>query len=279
MIIHDPTKCTDCGTCLAIRGGYCLSRDGPEIRIDRTVCNECGECMARCPSRAFSFEGYEPRRLDREARARPGAVEELLVGRRSTRHYTEEPVERATLLAIARIARHAPSMNHDIEAVLIDEPELLRAIDRRLLAFYRRMYRLLFRNPIIFGFIRLFADGMDIAKRKMEHSWSGGGILHNAPALVVLTGSRKIPLTELSAQFCLSAMILYAESLGLATCLMDSVKIGVNAVGALRRLLGIPRGHSVIGALHVGHPAHRVWNATPSISLPARFAGAQERAG
>jgi hypothetical protein len=59
---------------------------------------------------------------------------------------------------------------------------------------------------------------------------------------------------------------------------MDSVKIGVNAVGALRRLLGIPRGQSVIGALHVGHAAHRVWNTTPAISLPARFAGARERA-
>ncbi|OHD75234.1 MAG: hypothetical protein A2177_13655 [Spirochaetes bacterium RBG_13_68_11] len=120
---------------------------------------------------------------------------------------------------------------------------------------------------------------MDVTKRKMEHSWSGGGILYDAPALVVLTGSRKTPLTELSAQFCLSAMILYAESLGLATCLMDSVKIGVNAIGALRRLLGMPRGHSVLGALHVGHPAHRVCNATPSISLPVRFAGAQGRRG
>jgi len=143
MIIYDAAKCRDCGTCLTIRGGYCLTRDGSEVRIDRTVCNECGECMARCPSQAFSFQGFELRRLDRGAQARPGAIEELL-----------------------------------------------HAIDRRL-----------------------FTNGMDVTKRKMEHSWSGGGIL-------------------------------YAESLGLATCLMDSVKIGVNA--------------------------------TPSISLPVRFAGAHD---
>jgi nitroreductase/NAD-dependent dihydropyrimidine dehydrogenase PreA subunit len=276
MILFDSTKCRDCGTCLTIRGGYCLTRDGSEIRVDRTLCNECGECVSRCPAQAFSFQGHGTERLDRGARARPEALEELLAGRRSTRRYTEEPVDRAALLALARVARHAPSMNHEIEAVLVDDPELLREIDQRLTTFYRRMYGLLFRNPIVHGLIRLFANGMEVTKRKMEHSFADGGTLYNAPALVVLTGSRRTPMTELSAQFCLSNMILYAESLGLATCLMDSVKIGVNALGGLRKLLRIPRGHAVVGALHVGHPAYKVWNKAASVSLPVRCAPRRE---
>jgi nitroreductase len=273
MILFDGSKCTNCGTCLAVRGGYCLSRNADGICIDRVLCNECGECVARCPSQAFAYEGHRTQRCDRAACAQPAALEELLVGRRSTRHFTAEPVSRETLLSIARVARHAPSMNHAIEAVVIAEPGLLAAVDQALSAFYRRWYRIIFKNPVLFPFIRLFADGMDVTKRKMEHSFSGGGTLYNAPALVILTGSRKTPMTELSAQFCLSNMVIYAESLGLATCLMDSVKIGVNAMGPLARRLGIPRGHAVVGAMHIGHPRYRVWNKTASLSLPVRFAG------
>ncbi|MGA2976682.1 MAG: nitroreductase family protein [Spirochaetia bacterium] len=271
MIVHDGTKCRECGVCLAIREGHCLQKSGAEIRVDPLQCNECGECVARCPSQAFAFQGHPTQRLDPEARAKPKALVELLAGRRSTRRFTDAPVDRKTLLQLAVMARYAPSMNHDIEAVLIDDTEILRRIDKGLFAFYARMYRLLFKNPLVFGFIRLFADGMDVTKKKLEHSMREGRILYNAPALMLLTGKKRVPLTELSAQFQLSHMMLYAESLGLGTCLMDSVKIGVNASAALRRLLGIQPGHAVVGALHVGYPTYPVRNIMPALSLRVRI--------
>ena len=101
---------------------------------------------------------------------------------------------------------------------------------------------------------------------KWSIAWSVD-FLYGAPALIVLVGDTRTILTEESAQYHLASMLLYAHSLGLGTCLMDSAKIALRASPALRRRLGIPRGMRVRGAIVVGHPEERVLNLIEGLSL------------
>jgi len=62
-------------------------------------------------------------------------------------------------------------------------------------------------------------------------------------------------------------MHLYAASLGLGSCLMDSVRIAFRASGSLRTSFGIARGERVLGALLVGYPEERTLNLIEGLSL------------
>jgi nitroreductase len=245
---------------LRVREGYCLRKEPGGIVIDYRVCNECAQCVALCPSRAFSIDNCLPGRVDYGKVPSPESLLELFGKRRSTRDFSERRVERSLLETVVQAGRWAPTMNRDIEAIVIDDPAVVETLDRSALRFYTRMYRLLFGNAPVFWFISRFARTMDVVKIKLERSIAGGRIVYRAPALIALIGNERVPLTVISAQYHLYNMILYAECCGLGTCLMDSVKIAFSAHAGLRRLLGVPRGMTVVGALLLGYPRDKVLN-------------------
>lgn len=189
------------------------------------------------------------------------------MSRRSVRHFAKEKVDRETLGKLVAAARYAPTMNHHIRAIIVDDPEILVEFDRYERMFYGTWYRLFFKNKAIRAFERIFRDDIDVIRRKMEHSLGSVDFLYGAPALIVLVGDTRTILTEESAQYHLASMLLYAHSLGLGACLMDSAKIALRTSSALRRRLGIPRGMRVRGAIVVGHPEERLLNLIEGISL------------
>jgi nitroreductase len=192
---------------------------------------------------------------------------ELLMSRRSIRHFANEQIDRKTLGKIVASARYAPTMNRRIRAIIVDDPEILGEFDRYERSFYGMWYRLFFKNRAIRAFERIFNDDIDVIKRKMEHSLGGVDFLYGAPALIILVGDTRTILTAESAQYHLASMVLYAHSLGLGACLMDSAKIALRTSRALRRRLGIRKGMRVYGAIVVGHPEERVLNLIEGMSL------------
>jgi nitroreductase len=262
------------------RGGYCLTEEPEGIEIDASLCNECGECAALCPSKAFYLEGSTLRRIEEARLPGPESCLELLMSRRSIRHFDGRSVDRELLAKIVSAGRYAPTMNRRISAIVVDDPAIFAEFEGRERRFYSAMYRLFFRPQAARAFIRLFNDDIETIRRKLEHSLASPSFLYGAPALIILTGDTRTILTEESAQYHLFAMSLFAATLGLGSCLMDSARIALLRSRSLRRRLGIPRGRRVLGALVLGHPKERPlnlieglgldlgWNRCPGSALP-----------
>ncbi len=268
MVKIDNTRCVKCGICLSLRGDYCLNEgeDG-SIRIVYELCNLCTKCIAVCPSKAFSYDGIEPTKIYHDHIPHKDNLEELFKKRRSVRRFSDRRVDRETLAKIAEIAIYAPSMNRDIEAIIVDDKEIMKEIDWVAYKFYSTIYKIVFKNRILFNFIKLFSDGMDIAKKKLENSIKDGLIVYDAPAMIMLIGDKKEVLTETSAQYHLYNIILYCESIGLGTCLMDSIKIAVSAKKRLRRMLNLPKKLSILGGVLIGYPEEKIINKAEGMSM------------
>jgi NAD-dependent dihydropyrimidine dehydrogenase PreA subunit len=138
MIRFDNGKCLDCGVCLRYRGGYCLEKTDRGIAVDHAVCNDCGKCVALCPGQAFSLDGAQPVRIAAPLDVTGDDFMDLLRRRRSIRHFLAKKGPRELLGQIAEAAGYAPTMNKAIEAVVIDDSELIGFIDKIALRFITR---------------------------------------------------------------------------------------------------------------------------------------------
>ena len=268
MITIDNNRCTACATCLDLREGYCLTGPVQAIEIVHELCNECLLCVAVCPAQAFTVEGFAPTRVDRDVIPGRAAMRELLLHRRSVRCFKEGPLDRDLVEEVVSMGRYAPSMNHAIEILAIDDPEMLARIDAAAYGFYKKIYRWLFKPRLTYTFINIFRDDLHLARKKLEGTINDGRVLYPAPVLLIAMGDSRIPVTADSGHYILSTIMLYAESLGLASCLMDSVKTALKVNRRLAREIGVPKRWIVIGALHLGYPASKVVNKLEGLSMP-----------
>ena len=130
----DPARCVGCG---------CGARECPQylLRIeekkcvvsdeDMARCHGCGHCLAVCPAGALVLDGIReplpdciPLRMTAEGRA------QLFQGRRSIRHYRQDPVPREVLEICLDMARYAPTGGNtqQVEWICADSPQVLRGV-------------------------------------------------------------------------------------------------------------------------------------------------------
>jgi len=112
-----------------------------------------------------------------------------------------------------------------------------------------------------------------VIRRKMELDLTirGRVVKPGTPALILLEGSRRVPVTESSAHYMLANMILKAEVLGLGSCLMDSLLLTFRTSRRLRKTLGIRE--DVLGVLSLGYPGEKILNIPRGYSSAVRWNG------
>lgn len=151
----------------------------------------------------------------------PGIID-VLLSRRSIRHYTAEPVDRETLILLLKAAMSAPTAcnSQPWEFIVVTEPEALAQIRGKFLA-----------------------------------------ARYNAPAAIVVCGNVGIANNSVARfhweQDCSAAtenILIAAAGLGLG-----AVWIGVhplpNKIKSLSEILGIPESVIPLSIVYVGHPA------------------------
>jgi len=276
MITVDRTICSRCGTCVERFRGYCVtSKDGyPEF--DPELCNLCRKCASLCPSRAIFVNGIRPSRIEGPHGVTPDNLAEFLRRRRSIKIFDNKAIPRPLVSRIAESANWAPNQNKNIAALIIDDPAIISEIDLKAMDFVKKMDRLLFSfKPLTFLF-GLFAKRLDVIKKKMDYDLkvTGHVVKKNAAAVIILTGDPRVPVTSESAPFLLANMILTAESLGIGSCLMDSLKHTLNTGRKLRQKLRL--SGRVLGVLLLGYPAEKILNVPDGYAVDVRWNADQE---
>ena len=260
-IAVDTERCTKCGTCLSLYDGYCMSDvDGYPV-IDTEICNLCQKCVAVCPSLAITVNGARAEQItDGTPVVSPEQLERFLERRRTTKRFGDRPIERSVLARIAGAATYAPNQNKNIDLRIVDDQRFLRLLDECAMRWARRLYRVLFGFRPLTRFFGLFSSGLPQIRKKMERDlYREKRILkEGTQAVIILTGRRRVPVTQESAHYLAATIMLMAESLGVGTCLMDSLARVLGSNRGLRRTLGIRADVLVVMAL--GYSAEGVVN-------------------
>ncbi len=272
MVIVDTETCGGCGLCVEICHESCMALVGGKTTVNDALCSTCTQCIAICPRRALSWEGVPPVAYDRDRLPTPEQIDELLRERRTIRRFKPERLERALLEEIVSYGIYAPTNNYDLRALVIDDPEILFACERAVLRFTRIVYRLFFKPKIVFNLIRLVTPAMTATdKVKMEEALKAGEDFPLPPAVVLITGDRRVALSVDSAQYALYNMILYAQSKGIGSRLRGTWQIMVDRNRGARKLLGLRKHEHMLGGLELGYPAVKFANKVQGKALPVRW--------
>ena len=120
-------------------------------------------------------------------------------------------------------------------------------------------------NPVKRFFLSLFVDrrlgspGLRGFLKSFMDSWRDGRdvLFHEAPLLVFVHTGPEASTPKDDCCIALHQMTLYAERLGLGSCLLGTAEAALARTRALNDLIGVPRARRVMAAACFGYPAVR----------------------
>jgi NAD-dependent dihydropyrimidine dehydrogenase PreA subunit/nitroreductase len=279
MIRIDQGKCTACGLCVKICHEYCLHLEDDQLVLDPVYCSTCTQCVAVCPEQAITWGHHPPEKFDRSLYPTPEQVAELFRQRRTNRNYTRKPVERQLLEEIAGYAVYAPTHNFDLRVRIIDDKALIGLVDTLIYRSCKRMNFWIYRTGIPYSLAKMnrsWEFEMLKAKPKIEHAVERKSGFKSTPtAMILVTGSKSIPLSKESAQYALYNMDLYAQSKGLASRNLVGNQGLLNRSREFRKAAGIGKHERIYGTMTLGHPAVKFRNKVTGKHLPVHWNGSR----
>ncbi len=208
LISVDAEKCTHCGSCLEecpfrlleMKTGDSLpTLIEIEVRPAEQRCINCGHCMAVCPAGALTLNGSshgivgspgvqspeECQQIRPELNVSKEQMNQLLMGRRTHRSYTDKPIPRETIEEIINVARYAPS-GHNSQLpqwLVISDKEEMRRIGQTVIDFMKANEDPNPEHPYPWDYYGTDSD-------RLIDLWENGvdSIFRGAPHLVILYG-------------------------------------------------------------------------------------------
>jgi len=274
MIRIDEKKCNLCGLCVKdCVSGVFRMRDGRPLPLHPELCNSCSHCLAVCARGAILHEGLRgdiPGRVQRRL-LQPRAYREIVLSRRSVRHYSQEPVSREVLEEILDVARFSPTASNiqNVHYTAVTDRALLQEVSARIFGlgekinrvFTRRPVRVLTRTLQNVGFVKTlerYARGWDFYREQVA---AGRDLLfHGAPVLLVISAPSGQNLARDNCLIAATNIANYAHALGLGTCFIGLLVAAMQFDRTLYGRFRLPALRRVHAALTLGHPAIRHGN-------------------
>jgi len=277
MITVDRKECSLCELCaeLCHEGCITMTENGPQF--DAEVCSTCTQCIAACPTRALSWAGAWPAAFRRDRLPSPEQLDELFRERRSIRRFKGRKIDRSLMEEIAQYGICAPTNAFDLRVILVDDENLIAALDQVMLGYCRRVHWLMFRLKVGYLLASWLGYGRELrkARPKLEAALRRGHSFHSLPtALAFVVGPRQVPLSEASAQFVLANMMYYAQVRGVGTCLWGNGPVFIDRHRGSRRRLGIRTQERIFGAMYLGYPAIQFSNKVTGKRIAISWNGA-----
>jgi nitroreductase/Pyruvate/2-oxoacid:ferredoxin oxidoreductase delta subunit len=260
----DREKCTACGLCARVCGLDVIVRNGdgyPLVNQD-AYCHACGHCVAICPQNALAIQGIADNAFAHvsDSAIPPADMKVLLHTKRSCREFKDRPVERAVIEDLIGVARMAPtSINCQERAFIVVTDRAKIAELRTALAKHIRsmlsLVKLAASRPAALFLPSESQSHMHHLRADFEvalhHTDDGDDyIFHNAPCLIFFTGVGIDPSGRDHALGAQHYLMLYAETLGLGTCINGYAQ---SAPKLMAKYLDVPKQHTIYGAIVLGY--------------------------
>jgi nitroreductase/NAD-dependent dihydropyrimidine dehydrogenase PreA subunit len=279
LITLDHSQCKKDGLCTTVCPQRIFVQQEkltiPEL-VNTDRCIACGQCVAICRQSAIShaeFSSTAIQAIQFEKMPTTEQVITLLKTRRSIRTFRDKPLEEDTIEKIIDGARVAPSGHNSqsTEYLVVQDRALLNQVSATVIEYMkfeiRRFENPLFRTFALLADRELAESGLHEIpgfKRIIRLFESGADpILNDAPVLLAFHAHRTIVFADINAQLALQNASLVAHSLGIGHFFTGWVLSPCRAPRArawnerIPKLLGIPPGNVLYGALTLGYPIPR----------------------
>lgn len=254
-IVVDHDLCTRCGICSVVCPAGIISMPGentlPRVSGEReSACLRCGHCEAFCPGQALLMD-YLPDEKE-FVPAGAGMIDPVQLGtylklRRSTRHFTNEPVPKEHILKVLDIARYAASGGNrqPVEWLVIYDPQEVRKVASLTIDWMRSL--LSANHPMhayIPAFIAAWEQGEDMICRGAPH--------------LVIPHLPEDPLETVNGIIAMTYCDIVAPAFGIGTCWAGLVAGAALEHTPLKEFLALPEGRIPAYAMMFGRPRFTV---------------------
>lgn len=276
--VIDLDDCISCNLCVEICPDQVLSPDGEGmIRVMAPSCMGCGHCYAICPVEAISIPGLvtdlgletlkELRSTDVTDSISIERLLKLMRFRRSCRRFKPVPPAIAELRDLVRIGTTAPSGTNSQGWQFLVLPERQDVINLGEVTadFFSRLNRKA-SNPLYRFVSKLFfANALDRYYRQYYNTiekglsgWYEHGVdrlFHGAPSAIVVVGDRSSSCPGEDGLLATQNILLAAEAMGLATCLIGFVVEAARRDQRIPALLRLGANETIYSVIACGYSA------------------------
>ncbi len=265
LLTIEESLCTHCGLCADVcpMALVRVGKRGPRTVPDAEErCVLCGHCIAACPAKALqhsSLSAEETLRLADDWRGSPEALEQLVKGRRSIRHFQDAPVDRAVLEKVLDIARYAPTgMNaQPVQWLMVYDTAEVKKLAAAVVEWMRSVME---KGELIAG---------KYNPATLVAGWDAGidTILRGCPHVLIAQGPRNNPMTRDACVTALTTAELAATAHGLGACWAGFLHLASICSPEVRQAVGLPDDCDMHGALMLGYPRETYYRIPPRKAL------------
>ncbi len=278
----NPDSCNSCGYCIQNCPVKCIEMNEnniPRMKKD-AICFSCSNCIVACPENAISISevfyhkkdsffdfGTPPLKMPMDPKNADGnpdswnEVEQIILKRRSVRHFKKDPVPDHLIRRILEAGRFAPSGgNHQPwKFTVVTDSDFIASIEEVCHSFWvERFAAYKNENKLMNIILDLMPGNFDtrtqygskcIALKELP-------VFFNAPALIFIEAHKCLNDPEMSIGICGENMNIVANSLGLGVC-WSNFGNAVNYIPELKSRLGFGEPWKVESVLALGYPKFR----------------------
>ena len=229
------------------------------------MCSTCTHCIAICPTQALSWNGQAPKAINPSLLPSNDQFKEFLKARRSDFHYKKKKIDRSILEDIATMGKYSPTNNYQIDVIIVDREETIRKLEAICIRGIERIHAKFFRPKLVRQIISRLSPEVDQAEVKIKAAIRSKHIFHQAPVLIIAIADPRVQLTELSVQYFLYNIQLYARTLGIGSRVSGGGKRFLARSKTAHKSLGIPDHQKIQGILTMGYPNFTYLNKVEGI--------------
>lgn len=262
-------KCIGCSQCIKdCPVNDILLTDNKKAQIKNESCIACGHCIAICPKEAVSTDSFNMEEVQSFEADVVGLDPTRLLNtirfRRTTRRFTEEPIEQSVLKNIIEAGRFTQTGTNSQDVSYIVLSDTLSDVKDTIYEILKKKGEYLLANLTpetkhLEAYANLWVHMYDAYHAdKKGHD----RLFFNAPAVILLTANSPV-----NGALATGNMDLMANAYGLGTCICGFALVALNDQPELLKQIGVEEGKSIVTCLVIGHP-----NVTYKRTVPRKQA-------
>jgi len=229
-------------------------------------CIACGHCYAICPKQAILTENIKfPELIKKSYNIDPENLLGFLRKRRSHRHYLDKEVPLETIKKILEAGSYAPTGSNKQETtfIVINSREKIREIVKEIMSVYKMFFKLL-NNKILNKILPIIDKRAKDKKlildlKRMIDLYENGKdpIFYNAPLVIFVAADKKKSSTPYDdSVYSLYNMVLFSESIGIASCINALAVIAIKFNKRIKKILQLKKEQKVYTSASFGYPMY-----------------------